>query len=277
MRQAAAVVLLVIGIVLTPLAIIGLWTQVVLLDTDRFVGMTDDLLDREDVRAALGAEIAEQIVAEVPAAGVAQGALADGVTTIAGTVEFRLVFRPAMADLHGQLEAGDETLVLDLSPTLEIVRNELADINPTIADFVPTEIGDITIVTRDEQPVLWAVVRFADQLSVGAIIGVIVAFGLAVAFAENRWRMLGVSGAVVVAWALLLIIVLPLIRNGVTDQILNDTIRSGARGAWVVVTKSLQVEALIAALIGVIVAGVGFVLDFAGARKQAAAPPAPGT
>lgn len=273
MRRVAVVFFLVVGIILTPLAILGLWTQLVLLDTDRFVSLSDDLLDRQDVRAALGAEIAQQIVAEVPPAGAVEGTLADGITAITGTDEFHFVFRAAMTDLHDQLERGDDTLVLDLSPTLEVIRSEIGRISPEVAGFVPNTIGDITIVSRDDQPILWNLVQLADNLSIVAIIGTIIAFGLVVAFAENRWRMLGVSGSIVVAWALLLIIVLPLIRNGVTDQIPDDTIRSGARGAWVVVTRSLQVEALIAALIGVIAAGVGFVLDFATARKAAAAPP----
>jgi hypothetical protein len=239
------------------------------------VNLSDDLLDRQDVRAALGTEMAQQIVIEVPAAGVVEGSLADGITAIAGTDEFRFVFRAAMTDLHDQLEEGDDTLVLDLTPTLEVIRSEIARISPEVAGFVPNDVGDITIVSRDDQPVLWNVVQLADDLSIVAIIGTIVAFGLVVAFAENRWRMLGVSGSIIVAWALLLIIVLPLIRNGVTDQIPDDTVRAGARGAWVVVTRSLQIEALIAALIGVVAAGVGFVLDFATARKEAAAPPPP--
>src|SRR5262245_55322103 len=103
MRQAAVVFFLILGIILTPLAILGLWTQVVLLDTNRFVNLSDDLLDRQDVRDALGAEIAKQIVDEVPQASVVQGQLASGITTIAGTEEFHVVFRQAMAELHDQL------------------------------------------------------------------------------------------------------------------------------------------------------------------------------
>jgi hypothetical protein len=272
-RRVAVVFLLVVGIVLTPFAIIGLWTQVVLLDTDRFVDLGDELLDRGDVRDALGTKIAEQVVEVEPAAAPAESTIAAGVAGVADTELFRARFADAMGQLHQQLEDGDDTLVLDLTPTLDAARSLLQDIDPAAAAAIPADVGDITITSRDDQPVLWAVVTVADGLSIGAIVGVIVAFGLAVALAESRWRLLGVAGVIVVMWSLLLVIGLPLIRNSVTNGISDDVIRSGARGAWVVVTRSLQVEALLAALVGVIAAGVGFVLDLAGSRRQAAAVP----
>jgi hypothetical protein len=272
-RQAAVVFLLIVGIILTPLAIIGAWTQLVLLNTDRFVDLADDLLEREDVRDAIGAKVAQQIVAQEPLAAPFEDTIADAVSDVAATEVFLESFRVSLADLHDQLEAEDDSLVLDLSAVIEPVRDDIAAVVPGVQ--IPGGVGSFTIASRDAQPILWNIVELADNLSIAAIIGVIVAFGLVVALSESRWRMLGISGVIIVLWSLFLVLGLPLIRNGVTNQIPDDAIRGGARGAWIVVTRSLQIEALVAALIGVVIAGVGFVLDFAGLRTQAARPSVP--
>jgi hypothetical protein len=271
-RRAAVVVLLVIGIVLTPLAIIGAWTQLVLLNADRFVDLADDLLAKEDVREAIGTEVASQVVAAEPATAPAETLIASSVTEVAGTDLFLQSFRISLADLHDQLEGGDDTLVLDLGAVLDPVRGEIEQLSGVT---LPDDVGSFTLASRDSQPIIWSIVELAENISIGAIVGAIIAFGVAVALAESHWRMLGITGMIIVVWSLLLVLGLPLIRNGVTNQISDDAIRAGARAAWTVVTSSLQVEALVAALIGVVLAGVGFVIDFGVLRKQAATPGAP--
>ena len=268
MRRAAVIFLIVLGVILTPLAIIGAWTQLVLLNTDRFVDLADDLLEREDVRDAIGAEIANQIVDEQPLAAPFEGTIASTVSDVADTEVFLQSFRISLGDLHAQLERGDDTLILDLGAVVEPIRDDIAAAVPGVQ--IPSDIGSFTIASRDSQPIIWTIVELADNLSIAAIVGVIVSFGLAVALADSRWRMLGISGVIIVLWSLFLVLGLPLIRNGITNQIPDDAIRAGARGAWTVVTRSLQIEALIAALIGVVVAGVGFVVDFGVLRKQSA-------
>jgi hypothetical protein len=59
-----AVVLLVIGSLLVPLALTGVWVQTVLLDTDRYVQAVTPLIGRASVQQAVAGELAPRLLAE---------------------------------------------------------------------------------------------------------------------------------------------------------------------------------------------------------------------
>ena len=72
MRTFFAGLLLTVGILLLPLADIGVWVQRQLVPTDAFLDMTSEVLDEPEVQQALAERITEELVAASRASGRAR-------------------------------------------------------------------------------------------------------------------------------------------------------------------------------------------------------------
>ena len=74
-RSAAAVVLIVVGALLAPVAVAATWTERTLTDTDRYVDTVGPLADDPTVRSARAGRLTEAVMSRIDV-----GALVDGVT-----------------------------------------------------------------------------------------------------------------------------------------------------------------------------------------------------
>ncbi len=60
--------LIALGLLLLPLANLGVWTQREVLSTSGFSSLATDVLEQDEVSAALANRLADELVAHVPAA-----------------------------------------------------------------------------------------------------------------------------------------------------------------------------------------------------------------
>jgi hypothetical protein len=257
--------LLVAGWLLVPLAGLGFWTQRVVLDTDEYTALSDDLLEREEVRDALAFEIVQE--AERTRPGIRQSGvpIAPLVSDALGTLEFRGLFRDANGRVHDQLVDGEDALSLDLDPALGVVTEEVRQVAPDVADQFPSpeEFGEIVLVRRRQAPYLWIGAEAARWGSLAAIVLSLGLLALAVALARRRALTLGVAGVGVVTVSALFLLLVTGAQAYAARWIAEDVDRAGFNATWDVIESSLLVQTLLIALIGVAAAAAGFLVELA--------------
>ncbi|HUF84540.1 MAG TPA: hypothetical protein VMQ81_08120 [Acidimicrobiia bacterium] len=265
MLGRGVVPLLVAGCLLVPLADLGVWTQRVVLEADEFTALSDDLLEREEVRDALAFEIVQEVERTRPGvtqSGVPVEAL---VSEALATPEFRGLFRDANGRVHDQLTEGGDALTLDLDPALAVVTAEVRQVSPEVADQFPSaeEFGEIVLVQRNQAPYVWIGVEAARW---GSLIAVILALGLlalAVAIADRRGLTLGIAGAGVVVASVLFALSVTGAQAYAARWVPDGPNRAGFEATWDVIESSLLVQTLLVALVGVAAAAAGFLIELA--------------
>lgn len=257
--------LLVVGWLLVPLAGLGIWTQRVVLDTDEFTALSDDLLEREDVRDALAFEIVQEVERTRPGAtrsGVPVEAL---ISDALATPEFRELFRDANGQVHDQLVDGEDALALDLDPALVIVTEQVRQVAPDVADQFPSpaEFGEIVLMERGQAPYVWI---GAEAARWGSLIAIILSLGmlaLAVALADRRGLTLGIAGTGVVVASVLFALLVTGAQAYAARWVPEGADRGGFNATWDVIESSLLVQTLLVALVGVAAAAAGFLIELA--------------
>jgi len=270
--RRGSVLLIVVGCLLVPLADLGVWIQRVVLDTDEFTALADDLLARRAVRDGLAAEIVDQLEQAQPGIDTVAVALRPLISDALETPAFTNLFAEAIAGVHDQLVDGADQLSLDLDPSLALVTEEVRQVAPEVADRIPSgaAIGDIVLVRRSQAPYLWAGV---DAARWGSLVAIVVAFGLlalGVALAR-RWPLaLGVAGVGVVATSLLFLALVAAAQVYATRWVGVAVDRAAFRATWDVFQRSLMVQTLLVALVGVAAAAVGFLIELGSTRPTRA-------
>jgi hypothetical protein len=256
-RGALVTLLLVVAALLIPFALVGVWTHQVLLDRERFTNLSDDLLDQEAVRRGLADEIVVRLEETRPALAAREAALRAGIEATLTTPEYRGLFKQALGDTHDQLTNDEETLELDIGPTVDFARARLPSGNslPPGSDVPP-----IVVAQRDDVPVLWGAVDGAQRVALLTPLFVLGLLAVAVAMARRRWLTLGVVGAVVTGVSLLLLGLIALAKQVVGRRLDPVVSRDAFDAAWDVIARSLTNTTLIVVLAAVIAAAGGVVV-----------------
>jgi hypothetical protein len=267
--RRGVVLLIVVGCLLVPLADLGVWVRRVVLDTDEFTALADDLLARKAVRDGLAAEIVEQLEQAQPAIGRIRVSLRPLVSEALATPAFGELFAEEIAGVHDQLVDGADQLSLDLDPALVLVTEQVRRVAPEVAAVIPSgaALGDIVLVRRSQAPYLWAGVEAARW---GSLAAIVVAFGLlalGVALAR-RWPLaLGVAGVGVLVGSLLFLALVAAAEAYVTRWVGVAVDRAAFRASWDVFERSLMVQTLLVALVGVAAAAAGFLIELGSTRS----------
>jgi hypothetical protein len=263
MRGFLAGVLIALGLVVVPLGSLGIWTSRDLLHTDSFVSLANDVVQEQDVKSALADRIVEEIVTLAPRLAVTQPLVKRGTVTAIGTSAFQTVFSGAATQMHTQLERGDDELSLHLDAVLPIIRTSVAELDPRVAQLVPrTGLPSITVVRRSDVPVLWRGVDLARTLSwvLPALALVLLAAG--VLLARRRGRALVVAGVGVVVMAIVVIALLGVGRDVLSDVGGNQVSNDAFDAAWNAATRPFIIQTLLLALVGGLAAvGGAFVIS----------------
>jgi hypothetical protein len=262
-RRALVALLLVAAGVLLPFALVGLWTQQVLLDRERFTNLSDDLLEREAIRRALADEIVEQ----EPALGASAPVVSAGIAGAVDSPEYRGAFKDALGGVHDQLTSGDETITLDVGPAVEIARTR----NAQVARAAPrgSQVSPLVVARRSEAPILWGAVDGAQRIALLTPLVVLGLLALAVAMSRRRWLALGVTGSVVAGVSLLFLGIMALAKQLVGRALDPVVARDGFDAAWDVIARSLTNSTLIIVIGALVVAAGGIVVDQILTRRPA--------
>lgn len=265
--------LIVVGLLLVPLANLGVWTQRELLSTDAFTALSTDVLDQNDVRDALANQIADELERQVPQLALGRIVLVPALGQVLGSQQFEGIFERAVADMHAQLERGDDQLTLNLDAMLPLVRELVANVDAGLASRIPqqTGIAAITVVKKDNVPQLWLGVDVARQASWLFPALALVALAAGVAVARKRARALVLAGLGLAAIALLTVVALKMGQEPLSNVAGPAVDQKAFDAGYDVVTESLVVQTAVLGIIGLVAALIGIILHARGGSKSAPA------
>src|SRR5258708_39533558 len=104
MRGLLAGLLAIIGLLVVPLADLGIWTQRELLPTDAFTSLATDVLHKPDVQQALAQRLTTELVNREPALAIGRPLVQRAVVEGIGTPQFTQVMQASLGDMHDQLK-----------------------------------------------------------------------------------------------------------------------------------------------------------------------------
>jgi hypothetical protein len=278
MRRRLPSALVVLATLLAFLAIFALWANRQLLDTDNWVDTSSEVLQDDAVQEQLSIFLVDQLYANVdvqarleealppradalagPAAGGLRNLLQDAVDELLERPRAQEAWETANRAAHEQFLAvvedegdvvstasGDVTL--DLKTFLELTE-ERAGIGGRLAERIPDDAAELTIMRSDELELAQDVVDLMKAIAVVLVVLAFGLFGLALYLAKGRrretLRACGIGFIVAGAGAL---VVRSLAGDALVDALVDtDSVRPAVAHTWEAAT-SLLVEAATATI-----------------------------
>lgn len=161
------VALLLVGSLLTPLALTALWARETISSTDGYVAVADTLAADDDVREALVDHLTtatlDQVDAGAPLRLAMESLVREVLTRVVDSDAFATAWSEANRRAHttalalltdgdaGALSLSDDGQVtLDLAPVVELARAELLARGITLADSLPQIDASVPLVSSED-------------------------------------------------------------------------------------------------------------------------------
>jgi hypothetical protein len=280
--------LVVLGTILFFIAAVAIWVNRLALDTDTYVATSDELLQDDDVRAALAAtltdklyssvDVAEQLRAVLPpAAQSLAGPAAAGLRELTERRANRFLTRPrvveAWSDINrvtherfvrivkGEAQAVQTqggNVVLVLKPLLAQLAEQVG-LGETAVDRLPPNAGSIVIMKSDQLDALKTILKILNILASWLWAIAVLLWALAVYLSPGR-RLKTLRG---IAYGLLFVglavlVVIRVASKFIVDNLVQiDANKQAAENVISIVTETLRTSAwtLIAIALIMIVGG----------------------
>jgi hypothetical protein len=272
MRAFLAGLLVVIGLVLLPLANLGVWTQRTLLSTSAFTSLGNDVLAQPAVRDALANRLADELEKQAPVLRLGRSVVVPAVEQVVQTPQFSVIFDRAVGDMHAQLTRGDDQLTLNLGAILPLVKQLVAEVNGNLAAAIPGEsqFPAFTVVKKSEVPQLWQGIELTRDASWLFPILSLLALAGGVLVAKRRDFTLIVIGLGIVFVALVLVLGLKVGRDPLSN-VAGSTVNVAAFDAgYDTVTSSFIDQTIVLGLLGAVVTIGGIVWNRVAAHHRTA-------
>jgi hypothetical protein len=257
LREIGATVLLVLGGVLLVVASTGWWLERSFLDTGRFTGTANDLLDQDEVQTELSSVLVHQLSERAGTnLQVAQPFLASIVSQVVESDAFRTVFDAALSNAHRVfVDRGTERIILDLTSAYDQIKGPLEQVAPDLADELPSRKQlDVVLLHRSELSTVWDVIDEVKRAVVVLTVASVALLVAGIALAVRRWQALARAAWIVVGAGAFLVVALlvarPVIASRISDGVLADAVVASFR----VITTSLIVQSVVIVVVATIVA-----------------------
>jgi hypothetical protein len=283
-RRLLPLTLITIGSVLALLAIFAVWANRQLLDTDNWTETSSELLENDEIRGQLAIFLVGELYANVdvqaeleqgfppqlqalagPAAGTLQDLGVRGVDALLARPRAQAAWEEANRRAHRRLlqvvedGGGDNVstsggnVTLDLKALLEQASARVG-VGGRVADRLPEDAAQITILRSDELELAQDAVRFLKALAIALIVLALGLFTLGVYLARG-WRReaLRASGIGLIVAGAGALVIRSLAGDGVVGLAKTASVEPAIEAAWSTST-SLLVEAATATLLyGIVV------------------------
>jgi hypothetical protein len=276
--------LLVVGTLVTFLAIFSIWANRQALNTDNWVDTSGKLLQNEDVRSQLSNYLADQLFANVDVQAELEGALpgplqplagpaAGGIHQLAPQIAEKALENPHVQELWAganraahvtllkilddegsAVSTGGGEVTLDLSSLVSQIGGQLG-VGGGLAAKIPADAGQITILKSDELSTAQSIAQVIRGLPIVLTLLALLLFGLAVYLAGPRRRraLRSVGFGFIVAGALALL-GRSIAGGSVVDALAtNESVKPAAEAVWSIGTSLLVTVASSAIAFGVLV------------------------
>jgi hypothetical protein len=299
-RRALPMALVVLGGLLTFLAVFSIWINRQVLNTDNWVNTSTELLQNEDVRGRLSEYLSEQIFANVdvkqelegalpprlaplaaPAAAGLQSAAPQLIERVLGAPRFQAVWETANRAAHETLlkvldgggkavstEGGEVTL--KLRPALESV-GERVGIGGNLASKLPADAGELTILKSEQLSLAQNAAKLVRKLPIVLTLLALLCFVLAVWLAPpaGRRRNLRAVGFAIAGAGLVVLV----LRHFAGDYLVGALAQVKAGEPAVAAVWSIGTSLLVTVAVSALTLGLLLVLGafLAGSTRPAVA------
>ena len=270
-RKGLAYTLIAIACVLTLASSLTIWVQRQLLDTDRWVDTSSQLLEQKDVRDAVAQRLVDGVFQDdqveqrlanrlppnlAPLAPPIAGALQNVALDAAENLLQRPAVQTLWADINrrvhtrlvdvlegnegGRVTTANGQVVLDLSPLVIRLEDQLG-----VQTNLSPDAGKITIMTSKQLGAAQDAVQTIKVLSPILAIVVLVLLVLGVYLAQGFRREAVRAAAVgILVVGLVLLIVRRLAGNAVVNALTSPSTKSAGTQVWIISTSLLRDLAL---------------------------------
>lgn len=302
-KSALSAVLIILACVLTPLSIVASWASGVIGDTDRYVAMVAPLTANPDVQNAIAARTAQAVSQHIDvnslitqvapadrprldaALGKLSGPIDSAITSfvqkqtqsVVSSSWFQTFWTDANRRIHqtmvkaltgqggGAVQLTQNSVVVDLAPVIDQVKQRLVGSGMTIAGRIPEIHTSFTVVNAQNIGKVKTGFRLlkamGNWLPVITVVLAVVGVWLA-----RRWRRAAVTTAfAIAAGALVLGIGLSVFRVVYLDKLPADVNQDAAKAIYDQLVLFLRTAVRSVVVLGVAV-GLGFWLSGHGPR-----------
>jgi hypothetical protein len=250
--------LVVVGSVLLGLAALCVVAYATFLDTSTFARSVDEIRTTPAVSAALGAELADQIVAAEPDLVAVRPLIEQVAAFVAGSDVLSPLVVQAAARVQQAATTGDGAgIVLTLADAGVVATSVLQTVAPDVADQVPGDLS-LTLASLSDQPVVANVLLASRYLRAAAFtlpLLALAALAAAIWLSPQRRRTLVrvglgamVAGGVIGVGTLVLGVAVAFVdASTLTGALADGAWRVWSRGYWVATAVLVVAGALLAA------------------------------
>jgi hypothetical protein len=256
-RRIIATVLLVVGGLGLAVASTGWWLERNFLNTERFTGTANNVIDEVDTQNAITQVLVRQISS---AAGqdleLAQPLLATVVQHVVDSDPFRAIFDRALAEAHALVVDRDaEQIVLDLTATYDRIKAPLEQFAPDLAADLPSRNElRVTLLERSQLTTVWDAVDLVEGVIAAVTVASLVLLAAGIALSFERWRALALAAWILVGTLAVVLLALVIARSVIPDRISDAVYSRAAKTGIGVITHGLVVQSITFAVIAGVVA-----------------------
>jgi hypothetical protein len=256
-RRIIATVLLVVAGLGLAVASTGWWLERNFLNTERFTGTANDMLDQVDAQDAITHVLVRQISS---AAGqnleLAEPILASVVQQVVNSDAFRAIFDRALAAAHDLLvDRNAEQIVLDLTDTYGRIKAPLEQFAPNLAADLPSRNElRVVVLERSQLTTAWDAVDLVKGVIVGVTVAALVLLAAGIALSFERWRALALAAWILVGTLAFVLLALVVARAVIPDRISDTVYARAAKTGFGVITHGLVVQSIALAVVAGVVA-----------------------
>jgi len=289
----------VLGSLLAFLSVFAIWTERQALNTDDWVDTSGRLIQNETIREAVGDYLVDQLYENVDVekelseklpgetkelAGPISGGLrqfaGDGANQVLQTSTAQELWKSANRATHEQLVAVLEEKEGTVSTeegkvSLELgslVTNlaEQVGIGGSLAEKLPPDAGQITILRSDQLKTAQDIVVAVKGLALLLSLLTFLSFGLAIYLSrESRWVTVLSCGIGLIAAGFAVIVAREVAGGVVVDQLVEeDSVKPAAEAAWSIGTSLMTSIATTVIVVGVLFGIAGWLASPTGSARS---------
>ena len=282
-RRRTVKALVALGSLLAFLSVFAIWTERQALNTDDWVKTSDELIANEKIRAAVADYLVDQLYENVdvekelegilpgdlkdlagPASGGLRQVAGDGAQQVLKSSTAQSLWADANRTAHEELlavledekeaiETNEGKVTLKLGTLVTNLADEVG-IGAQLAEKLPPDAGEITILRSDELKTAQDIAAAIKGLALVLSLLTFLTFGLAIYLSRgNRWMTVLFSGVGLVAAGFAVIVAREVAGGIVVDQLVNDeSIKPAAEEAWTIATSLMVSIAVSVIVVGVL-------------------------
>ncbi|HEY3557547.1 MAG TPA: hypothetical protein VGL05_08795 [Kribbella sp.] len=271
-RTVVAVVLIVAGCVLAPVAVTAAWARTQVTNTDRYVENVAPLAAKADVRNAIADRVTELILRNLPTriANGARGVVRGQVGQLVESDTFQSLWRNANRAAHEQLVnalngrgpvgINGDTVSIDLGPFVAAARDRLVAAGFSAAERIPDVHQSFDVFSSPDLDRAQRGYRLLDRYGTALpfVAGGLLVLGLCIA--ANRRRTLTGTGLGLSASMVVLGIVLAIGRRHYLGRLPSEIDPETAAAVFGILIRSLRTTLVVIFVIGLLVAAAARLL-----------------